>query len=230
MALEPDRHRKRAQHHTRANRYTLSGWLQPLLGSTVQRGMMLLCAFSRWLAVSGMPPVCRLPDCASPSLNCLRCSICLAVTLAGKNVLANNTSLKTSNGTVRYSTQVVSTGCPHSSACFCRFVCLALQHATVLAADSSHPRPYYQQTGAQRTVTISETGVSVVLTQPWSGTEKNWVPWLNVVVTITQEPVAAVSGVLGKTLPVTAPGTTFKTTKGTVIYTPLVRRRSLMEV
>lgn len=82
-----------------------------------------------------------------------------------------------------------------------------------------------------RSLTIAETGVMVTLTQPWLVAEARWAPWLNVAVTITQRPGVRLTGLMGPTLDVTSVSgaTSFAARTGSVTYTPLVRRRALLE-
>lgn len=77
------------------------------------------------------------------------------------------------------------------------------------------------KSGAAKTITISQPGVQVVVTQPWSTQKKKWAPWINVQVTISQAPPTNVrlGGQLGSTLPAVS-GASFTARKGTVGVTP----------
>ena len=85
---------------------------------------------------------------------------------------------------------------------------------------SLHPAPPVQS-GAAKTITITQPGVQVIVTQPWSTQKKKWAPWINVQVTITQAPPSNVrlGGQLGSTLP-SVIGASFTSRKGAVGVTP----------
>ena len=73
--------------------------------------------------------------------------------------------------------------------------------------------------------------MTVTLTQPWVVAEASWARWLNVAVTITQRPAVKLTGLMGGTLDISAGAgaAAFAAKTGSVNYTPLVRRRSLLE-
>lgn len=71
----------------------------------------------------------------------------------------------------------------------------------------------------------------MTLTQPWLVAEATWARWLNVAVTVTQRPAVKLTGLMGPSLDVTnvSGATSFAARSGSVTYTPLLRRRSLLE-